>query len=113
MGASVKSAYEFLVSMGVITYFIPYALMFAALLKAQGEPLPPGARRGPGGVIAAITMACLGLVTIAVSIFLALFPPGGGSAATIKVIAATVLVVGLGTGLYVRARGKRFAQPLR
>src|SRR5262249_60045587 len=47
MGASVKSAYDFLVSMGVITYFIPFVLMFGALLKAQREPMPPGAFRGP------------------------------------------------------------------
>jgi amino acid transporter len=104
MGASVRTAYDFLVSMGVITYFIPYLLMFGALLKAQGEPLPEGAVRAPGGSPMAVLMSCLGIVTLAISIALALFPPGGGSAAAIKVIAATVVVVLVGIGLYVRAR---------
>jgi amino acid transporter len=107
MGSSVKSAYDFLVSMGVITYFIPYALMFAALILAQREPLPAGAARAPGGSGMAIAMALLGIATVAISIVLALFPPGGGIEATLKVVAATVVVVLLGTGLYLRARRRR------
>src|SRR5207245_2683272 len=64
LGSSVKNAYDFLVSMGVITYFIPYLLMFGALLKAQREPLPEGATRGPGGTSMAIAMAVLGILTL-------------------------------------------------
>ena len=107
MGTTVKGAYDFLVSMGVIAYFIPYLMMFAAVIHAQREPLPTGAARGPGGSTMAVAMACCGLVTVGISIVLALFPPGGGSAATVKVIVATGVVVGLGAGLYLRARGRK------
>src|SRR4030095_4056560 len=97
MGASVKTAYDFLVSMGVITYFIPYLFMFGALLKAQREPLPEGARRAPGGK------------PLGISIVLAVFPPGEGSSGSIRVMVATLLVTGLGVALYLRALRKRSA----
>ena len=37
-GTSVKGAYDVLVSMGVIVYFIPYLYLFAAMIKLQREP---------------------------------------------------------------------------
>jgi glutamate:GABA antiporter len=40
-GTSVKGAYDVLVSMGVIVYFIPYLYLFAALIKLQREPAGP------------------------------------------------------------------------
>ena len=40
-GTSVKGAYDVLVSMGVITYFIPYLYLFAAMIKLQSEPAGP------------------------------------------------------------------------
>jgi amino acid transporter len=102
-GASVKSAYDFLLSMGVITYFIPYFVMFAALIKVQREPLPADALHLPGGRLTAIVLALVGMTTIVVSIVLAIFPPGQGSAGALKVTAATVVVVAAGVALYVRA----------
>ena len=109
LGASVKSAYDFLVSMGVITYFIPYLLMFGALLKAQGQPLPEGARRAPGGKPMAILMSAMGIVTLVISIVLAVFPPGEGNSGSIRIMVATLLVTGLGVALYLRALRKRSA----
>ena len=41
-GASVYGAYEVLVSMGIITYFIPYLYLFAALIRLQREPAAAG-----------------------------------------------------------------------
>ena len=41
-GTSVKGAYDVLVSMGVITYFIPYLYLFAAMIKLQREPAGAG-----------------------------------------------------------------------
>ena len=48
-GTSVKGAYDVLVSMGVITYFIPYLYLFAAMIKLQREPAGPDVIRVPGG----------------------------------------------------------------
>src|SRR5262249_58620858 len=50
-GTSVRGAYDALVSMGIIAYFIPFLFLFAAMIKLQSEPggadvMPrPGRRR--------------------------------------------------------------------
>jgi hypothetical protein len=90
--------------MGVITYFVPYFVMFAALVKVQKEPLPADALRIPGGRAAAIAHALVGMTTLSVSILLALFPPGQGGAGALKVLGATGVVIGLGVALYARAK---------
>ena len=102
-GVSVKSAYDFLLSMGVITYFIPFFVMFAALIKVQRQPLPPEALRVPGGRGTTLLLALVGMTTIAVSIVLAIVPPDQGSAGAAKVIGATALVLALGAVLFARA----------
>lgn len=48
-GTGIKGAYDVLVSMGVITYFIPYLFLFAAMLKLQSEATASGVIRVPGG----------------------------------------------------------------
>ena len=37
-GTSVKGAYDFLVGMGVISYFLPFLYMFCAVIRLQREP---------------------------------------------------------------------------
>src|SRR5580704_6926134 len=59
-GTSVRGAYDMLVSMAVITYFIPYLFLFAAMIRLHGRPSPPDAIRLPGGRRLAIPLACLG-----------------------------------------------------
>ena len=48
-GTSVHGAYDALVSMGIIAYFIPFLFMFAAMIKLQREPAGPDVIRVPGG----------------------------------------------------------------
>jgi amino acid transporter len=103
-GASVKSAYDFLVSMGVITYFIPFLVMFAALIKVQREPLPEGALRVPGGRPATLVHALLGMATVAISIGLAVFPPGEGTQGASRILVSTGLVLAVGAAIFLRAR---------
>ena len=73
-GTSVKGAYDVLVSMGVITYFIPYLYVFAALIKVQREPAGPDVIRVPGGTIIAKLVATLGFLTTILTIALSLIP---------------------------------------
>jgi amino acid transporter len=73
-GTSVKGAYDVLVSMGVITYFIPYLYLFAAMIKLQGEPAAPDVIRVPGGKVMAKLIAALGFCTTALTIVLSLAP---------------------------------------
>ena len=48
-GTSVRGAYDALVSMGIIAYFIPFLFMFAAMIVLQREPAGPDVMRVPGG----------------------------------------------------------------
>jgi amino acid transporter len=48
-GTSVGGAYDVMVSMCIISYFIPYLFTFAALIRLQRAPAGPEVRRIPGG----------------------------------------------------------------
>lgn len=59
-GTTVKGAYDVLVSLGVISYFIPYVLMFAAMLRLDRR----GLSRALAGVGLAVTLLSIALACI-------------------------------------------------
>ena len=102
-GTSVHGAYDALVSMGIIAYFIPFLFMFAAMIKLQREPAGPGVMRVPGGTPVAIALAVLGMATTAVSIVLACIPPDEEPhklLAAGKVVGSSLFLVGIGVIVY-------------
>ena len=106
-GTNVKGAYDFLVGLGVISYFIPYVLMFAAMIKLQGQRAPAGTMRVPGGRPVAIVLASVGLATTAISIVLAALPPEDSTdppLAVAKVVGSGVALLAVGALLFARAR---------
>jgi amino acid transporter len=107
-GTSVRGAYDALVSMGIIAYFIPFLFMFAAMIKLQDEPAGPEVVRVPGGKNVAIALAALGFFVTTVSIVLACIPAGdepNKMLAVMKVVGASVALVAIGAVVYVA--GKR------
>jgi amino acid transporter len=106
-GSSVQSAYDLLVSMSIITYFIPFVFLFLAMMRLQFEPVPLGARRLPGGKPVAIVLASAGLITTALTIVLAIVPredePHKGIAIA-KVIGSTFVLVAVGVAIFLRSR---------
>jgi amino acid transporter len=74
-GTSVKGAYDVLVSMGVITYFIPYLYLFASMFKLQSEAAGEEVIRVPGGKPVAYGLAILGFTTTLFTIALSVLPP--------------------------------------
>jgi amino acid transporter len=106
-GTSVRGAYDALVSMGIIAYFIPFLFMFAAMIKLQREPAGPDVIRVPGGSGVAVTAAALGFVTTAVSIVLACIPPDeepDKTLAVVKVVGLSLLLVLVGVAVYLNGR---------
>ena len=106
-GTSVAGAYNVLVSMSVIAYFLPYLFMFAAMIKLQREPAGPEVIRVPGGTPVAIAFATIGLATTAISIGLAMLPADDEQnkpLAVLKVMGLTVAMIAVGVGLYVVGR---------
>lgn len=105
---SVKGAYDVLVSMSVITYFIPYLFLFASMISVQKHPAGPEVIRVPGGKVVAIALAILGLITTSITICLSVLPSDdepNKTLAAIKVVGMTFVVLAAGSVIY--AVGKR------
>jgi len=96
-GSSVQGAYEVLVNIGVISYFIPYLLLFAAMIKlARGRPIARG-------------LAAIGFLVTAISIVLAALPPADADNPGLvvgKVVGSSVALLLIGALLYARSRGR-------
>jgi amino acid transporter len=107
MGTTVRGAYDVLVSMAVISYFIPYLLLFAAMIRLQNEPAGPNVRRVPGKKPVAIALGTVGFAATAVTIVLALFPGADQPnkvLAVMKVVGETLALLGLGVAIFVAER---------
>jgi amino acid transporter len=102
-GTSVRGAYDALVSMSVITYFIPFLFMFAAMAKLQREPADPGVLRVPGGAPVARLLAVLGFIVTLASIVLACVPSADDpnkTLAVIKIVGGSAVLVAVGAVIY-------------
>ncbi len=102
-GSTVRGAYQVLVSMTIITTFIPYLFMFAALIRLQGEPAEPGVVRIPGGKPVAMAIAILGFTATVLVIIGSAIPDASEPnkvLAVVKVVLLSAVLVGGGAGLY-------------
>jgi amino acid transporter len=108
-GTSVRGAYDVLVSMAIICYFLPYLFLFASMIRLQREPAGPEVRRVPGGKPVAITLASIGLLSTSLTIFLSVFPAEDEPhklIAVMKVVGGTAIMIGFGLVLLLIARYK-------
>jgi amino acid transporter len=106
-GTTVRGAYDVLVSMGILVYFLPYLQLFAAMICVQSMPAGPEVRRVPGGRPTAIALAAIGLASTAATIVLSLLPGGDEPhpwLATLKVVGGTAVLVGAGVLVFAGAR---------
>ena len=113
-GTSVKGAYDVLVSMGVITYFIPYLYLFAAMIKLQREPVAPDVIRVPGGRTVAKLVATLGFLTTVMTIALSLIPQPdepNKPLALFKIVGGTGALVLIGALIYLAGKRRMKSSP--
>jgi amino acid transporter len=89
---SIQEAYDILVNLTILIYFLPYLYLFAAQLR-----LLPDAPRWA---------AVAGLIATAISLALTFVPPAGADALTYEVnlIAQAAIVLGVGVGFYAYSR---------
>jgi glutamate:GABA antiporter len=109
-GSSVEGAYELLVSMSIITTFIPFLFLFLAMIRVQREPAPAGIMRVPGGKPVAIALGSLGFATTLLTILLSAMPASDEPHKALviaKVLGATLLLVGAGIVVFWSARWRR------
>jgi amino acid transporter len=107
-GTSVKGAYDLLVAMSVISYFIPFLFVFASMIRLQSRPYVPGTLRLPGGKPVAVALSCIGFFTTASAIVFSMFPAEDETHPTLaftKIMGMTILL--LLTGWLVYRRGQR------
>jgi amino acid transporter len=116
-GATVKGAYDFLTSMSVVSYTLPFFFLFLAYLRANG-PVPAGAWTAPGGPAGRKLLAWMGLILTVSGIACTLIPSPDASdklGATVKLIVATGVLIGIGAAIYAaavfRRREKGWAAP--
>jgi glutamate:GABA antiporter len=104
-GTSVKGAYDLLVSMSLIAYFIPYLFVFASMIRLQSRPAPAGALRLPGGKRVAIPLACVGFFSTFSAIILSMFPAEderNPTVALVKILVMTLVLLVSGIAVYWR-----------
>jgi amino acid transporter len=110
IATSVKGAYDALVAMSVITYFIPYVFLFAAMIRLQREPAGPGVMRVPGGKPVAIALACVGLLSTVITIGLSIVPDGdepNKPLAIVKTVGMTAVLIAIGILVYANGRRRQ------
>ena len=106
-GSTVHGAYNVLVTMTIITNFVPYLFMFAAMIRLQREPVESGVVRVPGGKPVAVALALVGLVTTLAVIIASVVPDPSEPnklLAVAKVVFFSVLLIGGGMLLYAVGR---------
>jgi glutamate:GABA antiporter len=109
-GTTVRGAYDVLVSMSIISYFIPYLFIFSALIRLQRVPAGPAVIRVPGGRGVAVGVGVIGVLTTSLSILLALIPPEDEpkqALAVTKVAGSTALLIAGGAAVYFIGKRRR------
>ena len=109
LGSTVHGAYQLLVSMTIITNFVPYLFMFAAMIRLQREPVEPGVVRVPGGKPVAIALATLGFVTTCAVILGSMVPDANEpnqALAIAKILLLNALLFGGGILLYIWGKSR-------
>jgi amino acid transporter len=111
-----RGAYQVVIDITIIIYFIPFLYMFAAAVKLASRPdrkSNPQAVLIPGGRPGVWICSALGFFVTALSIVVSMLPPGDSADRELfiaKVAGCSIIAIGLGLILYFRgARSKRQA----
>ena len=111
-GSNLKAAYDFLVSMTVLSYVLPFVFLFAVMIAVQGRPAPEDAWTMPGGPGVARIVGLVGLAFTVSALICTLVPSPDAPnkvAAVMKMILASIVLIGTGALAYVLSRQFRAA----
>jgi amino acid transporter len=106
-GANLKAAYDFLVSMTLLSYILPFVFLFAVLIAVQDQRPPAGSWTMPGGPGFARVVGAAGLACTLSALVCTLAPSPDAPdkvAAVVKIIIASAVLVGAGAGAYLLSR---------
>jgi len=100
---SIQDAYDILVNLTILIYFVPYLYLFAALVRLrEPESASPRTSWIPGGRPGAVALAIVGFTATVIAIALTFVPPPGANVATYEgnLIVQAAAMLGLGWVLY-------------
>jgi amino acid transporter len=112
-----RGAYQVLIDLAIILYFIPFLYMFAAVIKLayrndRGEN--QHAVLVPGGMPGVWIAGSLGFLVVLIGIIVSIVPPGEAAnklVFVLKVVSVTAASIGLGLFLYWRGSRSKPANP--
>jgi amino acid transporter len=110
MGGTAQEIYRIFISLEIVTYFIPYLYMFAALLVMQRHPAAKDVQRAPFAPYGAYLAGGTGFVVTAASLVFALIPGESVADPTVFYITAfgmLGLATIVGVGLYANGKLRR------
>lgn len=106
-GETLESAYDFLVSMSVLSYTLPFLFLFAAYWRAQAAPVEEGVWVAPGGPARRRAIAAIGFLTALSAIICSLAPSPDApdkAAAVLKLVGASAVLIGVGAVAYIASK---------
>jgi amino acid transporter len=115
-GTSVRGAYDVLVSMSIIGYFIPFLFLFASMIRLQKRTAGPDVIRVWGGKPVAVALAVIGFLTTSLTIVLSVIPGEDETnkpLAVAKVLISTAVLIAAGVAVFMIAERRKRGQPER
>jgi amino acid transporter len=106
---SIQDAYDILVNLTILIYFVPYLYLFGALVRLRGEESSgEGELRIPGGRIGLWAIAATGFASTLIAVGLTFVPPPGSAAVTyeLSLLVQATVMLGAGAILYRVRAGK-------
>jgi amino acid transporter len=108
---TVQEAYDIMVNLTIIVYFVPYLYLFLALVRLRRlDPIQPGDRQSllvPGGRLGLWLVTIAGFIATVISLTLVFVPPAGtGNVVNYEanVLLQSAAVMGVGLSLYAMTR---------
>lgn len=102
-GTSVGGSYNVLISMCIISSFIPYLFTFASLIRLQRIPVGPDVHRIPGGTRVAKVLGTIGFTTTLLAIIASVIPDPNEPHkwfAVFKIVGLTAVLLSVGQMLF-------------
>jgi glutamate:GABA antiporter len=109
---TIQEAYDILVNLTILIYFVPYLYLFAALIRLRRDAHTPmlDELRIPGGSVGLLAISFTGFAATAIALGLTFVPPPGVNATTYEVnlIVQAAVMIGAGLALYwISSRGRQ------
>jgi glutamate:GABA antiporter len=110
---TIQEAYDIMVNLTILIYFLPYLYLFAAFLRLRtmdaSMPADANTLTLPGGAVGAWAIAGCGMLATLIAMALVFIPPAGTENVLnyeVNLIGQAAVLIGIGMAFYLTARRK-------